>query len=92
MELRTQEQQLLSALQTQGGNATVEQLIEACKLSDAAVMRTALTLQEKDLINIHATYQNIIKLTSEGEEYAKGGLPERKLIHAVAHLGGYSRS
>jgi len=28
-ELRTQEQQLLSALETLGGNATVDQLIQA---------------------------------------------------------------
>ena len=49
-------------------------------------MRTGLTLQEKNLITIHAEYQNVIKLTAEGEKYAKKGLPERKLIHAVAHL------
>ena len=70
VELRTQELQLLTAIQTLGGNATVEQLIEACKLSDAAVMRTALTLQEKNLITIFARLQNVIKLTVEGDKYA----------------------
>ncbi len=61
-ELRTQEQQLLSALETQGGKATVDQLIQACGIQDSAVMRTALTLQEKGYLAIHAKIQNIIKL------------------------------
>ena len=87
-ELRTQEQQLLSALETQGGKATVDQLIKACGIQDSAVMRTALTLQEKSYLTIHAKIQNIIKLTPEGEKYAKDGLPERKLVIATAQLGG----
>lgn len=88
VELRTQEQQLLSALASLGGKASVEQLIDTCGFPDTAVMRTGLTLQEKSYVAIHAEYQNVIKLTAEGEAYAKNGLPERKLIHAVAALGG----
>jgi phenylalanyl-tRNA synthetase alpha chain len=88
MELRTQEQQLLSALEQMGGKATVEQLVDACEFPDTAIMRTALALQEKKCVNIHAEHRNIIKLTAEGEEYAKRGLPERQLIQAVARLGG----
>ena len=51
-------------------------------------MRNALTLQEKNFISIRAKIQNIIKLTPEGEQYAKDGLPERNLILATAQLGG----
>ena len=87
-ELRTQEQQLLSALESLGGSATVEQLIQACGIQESAVMRNALTLQEKNFLAIHAKIQNIIKLTPEGEQYAKDGLPERNLILATAELGG----
>jgi phenylalanyl-tRNA synthetase alpha chain len=87
-ELRTQEQQLLSTLESLGGIASVEQLIQACGIPDTAIMRNALTLQEKNFISIHAKIQNIIKLTPEGETYAQNGLPERKLIQAVAELGG----
>jgi phenylalanyl-tRNA synthetase alpha chain len=87
-ELRTQEQQLLSALESLGGTATVEQLIQACGFQDSAVMRNALTLQEKNFLSIHAKIQNVIKLTQEGETYAKDGLPERNLILATAQLGG----
>jgi phenylalanyl-tRNA synthetase alpha chain len=88
VELRTQEQRLLAALESLGGSASVEQLIDACGFPDTAVMRNALTLQEKNLIAIHADYQSIIKLTAEGEQYAKNGLPERNLIKTVAELGG----
>ena len=87
-ELRIQEQQLLNALEQVGGSATVEELIEKCALPDAAIMRNALTLQEKDFITIRANVQNVIKLTSEGKKYAKEGLPERNLVLAAAQLGG----
>jgi phenylalanyl-tRNA synthetase alpha chain len=88
VELRTQEQQLLSALEAKKGGATVEQLMETTKLPDAAIMRTALTLQEKNLVTIHATYQNKIKLTVEGKQYAESSLPERKLVQAIITLDG----
>ena len=88
VELRAQEQRLLSALESLGGSASVEQLIDACGFPDAAVMRTALTLQEKNYIAIHAEHQSVIKLTAEGEQYSKNGLPERNLIKTVAQLGG----
>ena len=88
VELRTQESQLLFALQEIGGEATVEHLMEKTGMQDSAVMRIGLTLQEKNLIAIHAKHQNVVKLTAEGEAYVKNGLPERKLIRAVAALGG----
>ena len=87
-ELRNQEQQLLSALESLGGIATAEQLMQACGIQDTAIMRNALTLQEKNFISIHAKIQNIIKLTPEGETYAQNGLPERKLIQAIEEFGG----
>ncbi len=89
-ELRTQEQQLLTALQQLGGTATVNQITEKCKFPDTAIMRNALTLQEKNFLTLHATIQNQIKLTKEGQQYAQTGLPERKLILATAQLGGNS--
>jgi phenylalanyl-tRNA synthetase alpha chain len=87
-QLRTQEQQLLTTTEQLGGTATVEQLTENCGLPEAAIMRSALTLQEKNYLAIHAKHQTIIKLTPEGKEYAQKGLPERNLILATAQLGG----
>jgi phenylalanyl-tRNA synthetase alpha chain len=91
MNLRTHEMKLLSALEQLGGKTSVEKLTNQTKLSDAAVMRTALTLQEKNLAKIHAQPQTIIKLCTEGETHAQKGLPERRLANAVASLGGKAR-
>jgi phenylalanyl-tRNA synthetase alpha chain len=90
VELRLQEQQLLTAIDQIGGSASVEKLVESCGFPDAAVMRSALTLQEKNLLTIQAATQNIIKLTAEAKTYVQNGLPERRLIQAVAELGGSS--
>ncbi|MGD0643500.1 MAG: phenylalanine--tRNA ligase subunit alpha [Candidatus Bathyarchaeia archaeon] len=88
VELRVHEQEILCALEKLGGKASVEQLIDSASFTDSAVMRTALTLQEKNFVTIYAEYRSVIKLTAEGEQYAKNGLPERKLILTVAQLGG----
>jgi phenylalanyl-tRNA synthetase alpha chain len=83
VELRAQERQVLAALEKLKGKASVEQLMHEAKLSDAAVMRSALTLQEKNLITIHAEPQRMIKLNAEGKNYAIYGLPERRTIEAL---------
>ncbi len=88
VELRGQEQQILEVLEKLHGKAPVEQLMYEANLSDAAVMRAALTLQEKNLVIIHAEMETIVKLTAEGESYAEHGLPERRLTNAVLALNG----
>lgn len=88
VNLRSQELKFLSALEKVGGKATVEQLISEAELSDAAIMRTALTLQEKKLVTIHAEPQTIVKLEEEGETDAENGLPERRLVKAIAASSG----
>jgi phenylalanyl-tRNA synthetase alpha chain len=88
MNLRTHELKVLSALEKLNGKVSVEQLIKEAELSDAAVMRAALTLQEKKLVKIHAEPQVIIKLGAEGETHAENGLPERRLVKALARLNG----
>ncbi|MCW4053433.1 MAG: phenylalanine--tRNA ligase subunit alpha [Candidatus Bathyarchaeota archaeon] len=88
VNLRALELKFLSALERLGGKASVEQLITEAELSDAAVMRTALTLQEKSLVKIHAEPQVVVKLSAEGEAHAENGLPERRLVKALAALSG----
>jgi phenylalanyl-tRNA synthetase alpha chain len=87
-DLRANERKILSVLQKLSGNASVKQLISEGKLSDAAVMRAALTLQEKNLVKISAKIETIIKLNAEGKLHAENGLPERRLLNAVISLGG----
>ena len=87
VELRTQEHQLLLAVEQLRGTATVEQLTQICGIPDAAVMRNALTLQEQGFLAIHAAVKNIVELTKEGQQYAQSGLPERRLVQATVELG-----
>jgi len=86
--LRMQELKLLSVLEQLGGKASVQRLILETELSDAAIMRTGLNLQEKKLVKIHAEPKVLIRLEREGEAHAEKGLPERRLVKALAALGG----
>ncbi len=52
VELRIHEQKILFTLEQLGGKASVEQVIEATSAPDATVMRSALVLQEKNLVAI----------------------------------------
>jgi phenylalanyl-tRNA synthetase alpha chain len=86
--LRMQELKLLSVLEKLGGKASVEQLTAEAKLSDSAIMRTGLNLQDQELVKIHAESRVLVKLEREGEVHAENGLPERRLAKALAELGG----
>jgi phenylalanyl-tRNA synthetase alpha chain len=88
VELRRQEQRILAMLVKLQCHASVEQLMCETGLPEAAIMRAALTLQEKALIRIHAEMHTVIKLTAEGETHAEHGLPERRLVNAIMALGG----
>jgi len=87
VELREPERKMILAIQKLAGKASVEQVIGESGLSNAAVMRTALTLQEKKLVKISEERQTIAELNDEGKIHAKKGLPERRLINALIRLG-----
>lgn len=88
VELREHERQTLSTLDKLGGEANVEQVVKESELSDAAVMRAAITLQEKGLVKIHERKETILRLNAEGRLHVRKGLPERRLINALESLGG----
>ncbi len=91
VELRAHERKILVTLEKLGGKGSVEELTCETKLTDSAVMRSALTLKEKALAGIHAQPQTIVKLTAEGKTYAQNGLPERRLLNVVVSLGGKAK-
>jgi len=88
VELREQERKTLLAIQKLGGNTSVKQVINETGLSDAAIMRAALVLQEKKLVQMQEERQTAIELNAEGKIHAKKGLPERRTLNAVKQLGG----
>ncbi len=87
-KLRENEQKTLLALEKLKGRAQIDQIIQISGLADAAVMRAALSLQEEKLLVTHEKKLSIISLTEEGSQYAKEGLPERRLLKALINLGG----
>jgi phenylalanyl-tRNA synthetase alpha chain len=88
IELRTHEHKTLSAIKKLGGNAAVDQVIAETGLSDAATMRSILTLQEKKLVRTQEMKEPVMRLAEEGRAYAKHGLPERRIVSALKKLGG----
>jgi len=87
-ELRENEQKTLLALQKLEGKGSIEKIVEVSGLAHAAVMRAALSLSTKKLIQVHEQTQTIITLNEEGKYHAKRGLPERRLVNALVKLGG----
>ena len=88
VELRENEQKTLLTLQKLNGRAKVPQIIETGGLAHAAVMRAALTLEEKKLVTVHEETQQVVELNEEGKQHAQRGLPERRLINALIELNG----
>jgi len=88
IQLRANEAAALKALQSSGGNCSFEELVTSSQQENAAATRALSTLQEKQLVRVREAEQILLKLTPEGAEYAKLGLPERRLVQAVLELGG----
>jgi phenylalanyl-tRNA synthetase alpha chain len=88
INLREHERKTLLAIYRLGGKASTEQIMDESKLSNSAVMRAALTLQEKKLVKIKERKQTIAKLNNEGKLYAKKQLPERRILEMLYGKGG----
>jgi phenylalanyl-tRNA synthetase alpha chain len=87
-ELRENEQKTLLALKKLGGKGRIEQIVESSGVAHAAVMRASLNLAEKKLAKSHEQKQTVIRLSDEGKDHAKKGLPERRLLNSLIKLGG----
>jgi phenylalanyl-tRNA synthetase alpha chain len=86
--MRENEAAVLQALKSSAGNSSFEELVANSNQSDSGATRALTTLEEKQLVRVREAEQIILKLTSEGLEYAKQGLPERRVVQAVLELGG----
>ena len=74
-----------SVLSLLGGEKTlsVGEIARRTGLDQAAVMRAALGLREKGLVEISEERRKRAVLTEEGARYARAGLPERRLLKAL---------
>jgi phenylalanyl-tRNA synthetase alpha chain len=88
VELREHERKTLLAIGKLGGRASAEEIMDESGLPSAAIMRAALVLQEKKLVEVEEERQTVIELNAEGKIHAKKGLPERRMLDALKKLGG----
>lgn len=88
VEMRENEAAVIRALQSHSGNCSFEELLAATKQSDSAVTRALATLQDNQLVRVAETDRVLLRLTQEGLDYARIGLPERRIVQAVLQLGG----
>jgi phenylalanyl-tRNA synthetase alpha chain len=88
VELRENEQKTLQALEKLNGKAEITQITETSSLAHSAVMRAALTLEEKHLLTTSKQKKTIAALNQEGRIYAEKGLPERRTLEVSYRKGG----
>jgi phenylalanyl-tRNA synthetase alpha chain len=77
--LSLQDKKLLLALQDTGD---IQELSEKTGLPEVAIMRSTLTLQDKNLARINETVVKTVELTEEGRELSQK-LPERSVLDAL---------
>ncbi len=88
IEMRENEAAVVRTLQSHGGNCSFEEILASTNQSSAAAARALATLEDKQFVRITESDLTILRLTEEGIEYAKSGIPERRIIQAVLELGG----
>ena len=89
--MRENEASVLKSLQKQEGRASLDDLVRSTTQSDAAVTRAVTALQSQGLIQVTELEKTTLALTQEGIEYARDGMPERRLLQAVLELGGAAK-
>jgi len=67
--------------------ADITEIEKRTGLDHAAVMRASLGLAQKDLTRISGAMQPFSAITEEGRAYATEGLPERRMLDALAKYG-----
>ena len=82
-ELHIYEKKLLKELEA-NPKATPEDIAENAGMDIKSVMSAAGSLASKDIIEVDKEVQETYSLTEDGLEYAEHGLPERRILRALA--------
>ena len=82
-ELHIYEKKLLKELEA-NPEATPDEIAENTGMDIKSVMSAAGSLASKDIIEVEKDVEEVVSLTDAGEEYAKSGLPERKILDVLA--------
>ncbi len=81
VELSPNEKKALLALKD--GNVTSEQIAEKTGLKTVAVMSAASWLKSKGLVEINEKIMALYSLDTDGKEYLKTGLPEKRIMEKM---------
>ncbi len=85
--LSFQEKKVLLALQELGGRAEIPNLAGHAGLDQSAIMRAVLALSEHGLVEVREKKSSKVVILPEGLEYSRDGLPERRMLVALASCG-----
>ena len=85
--LTPHERKVLITLQQLDGRAGVTDITQRAGIDQATVMRAALSLTQHGLAGMREEKSSRAGLTQEGLEYAREGLPERRMLVALASCG-----
>ncbi|MFQ6129736.1 MAG: phenylalanine--tRNA ligase subunit alpha [Candidatus Hadarchaeaceae archaeon] len=85
--LTPHEKKVLLTLQQLDRKAGVTDIAQRAELDQATVMRAALVLTQHGLAKMREEKFSRAALTQEGLEYAREGLPERRMLVALASCG-----
>jgi phenylalanyl-tRNA synthetase alpha chain len=66
-----------------GKASTLKEVMRLSSLSEAEAMRALQWLENKDVLKIDSSVRETIKLDTNGAEYVKKGLPERRFLKAI---------
>jgi phenylalanyl-tRNA synthetase alpha chain len=81
VDLTRNEKKVLIALKPRKAASPAE-LGGELGMTEEAVIQHALRLQERGLVDVEVQVHSRYRLTPEGEEYARKGLPERQLLES----------
>jgi phenylalanyl-tRNA synthetase alpha chain len=65
------------------GHSDPQTIAEDLGMKVEAVRASADALDEQDLVKVTKSVDEVFSLTDEGQQYAREGLPERKLLEAI---------
>ncbi len=80
--LTNQEKKILTAL-GELKETEIEKIEESTDLEHPAIMRSALNLEEKNLVEIQEKTRKEIFVTEEGRDYISNSLPEKKILEIL---------
>jgi len=72
-------------------SSNLEEIKANSKLSEVEVIRALQWLENKQLIKINKSFQNIVSLDENGKTYLERGLPERRFLNALKVNNSFNR-